>query len=380
MSNDRLIIAAAGSGKTTYIVKDSLLCEEDRVLITTFTEANESAIQGKYYKHYRCIPANVTIQTWFSFLIEHGVRPYQFWSEQVTGMELVTSRSGIKFVGKNGSVQWGEDENFFKHYFNSHMQVYSDKLSKLVIRCNEKSNGAVIKRLERIYSSLYVDEVQDMAGYDLELIKLLLGSQIKIMLVGDPRQVVYLTHHDQKNPKYNGKIQDFITEKCGKLNCAIDNATLNKSYRNPQTICDLSSKLYPALPVCESNKSEKAKDVLFFVNENDILDYCKEINPVQLRLNSKDVRIIPNYPVYNFGDSKGMEFPHILIFPTKDMLAWISNPETVLADTTRARFYVALTRAMLTAAIVVPNDYIETICGIYDWKSNNGDIYGGHCI
>ena len=37
-----------------------------------------------------------------------------------------------------------------------------------------------------------------MAGYDLEIIKLLFGLETNILLVGDPRQVTYHTHDEAK--------------------------------------------------------------------------------------------------------------------------------------------------------------------------------------
>ena len=52
MSN-KLIIAAAGSGKTTHLVEEALKITEGKVLITTYTEANEQEIGskgGKYEK------------------------------------------------------------------------------------------------------------------------------------------------------------------------------------------------------------------------------------------------------------------------------------------------------------------------------------------
>ena len=103
------------------------------------------------------------------------------------------------------------------YYFNSNMDIYTDKLSKLVFRCNENSNGYVIKRLEKIYQHIYIDEIQDMGGYDLSLIKLFMESSIYLTMVGDPRQSVYMTHPDRKYNKYdNGKIIDFVKNECKK--------------------------------------------------------------------------------------------------------------------------------------------------------------------
>ena len=70
MSN-KLIVAAAGSGKTTYLVREALKIKDEKVLITTYTEANEREIRKKFLKCNGFIPDNIRIQTWFSFLIQH---------------------------------------------------------------------------------------------------------------------------------------------------------------------------------------------------------------------------------------------------------------------------------------------------------------------
>ena len=62
-----LIIAAAGAGKTTFLVKKALEISEN-VLITTYTDANEQSIRDKFYEINGCIPSNVTIMPWFSLL------------------------------------------------------------------------------------------------------------------------------------------------------------------------------------------------------------------------------------------------------------------------------------------------------------------------
>jgi len=73
---NKLIVAAAGSGKTSLLVNRALK-QTGNVLITTFTEANEGEIKKKLLERAKCFPKNVVVQTWFSFLLQHGVRPYQ---------------------------------------------------------------------------------------------------------------------------------------------------------------------------------------------------------------------------------------------------------------------------------------------------------------
>ena len=373
MSTNRVFIAAAGSGKTTLIVDEVLANKVEKILITTFTLANEQSIRQKLIKANNGVsPLNVTVQTWFSFLIEHGIRPYRFWNERVSGMQLVATTSGFRFNLKNGRpVYWGE-KDFDKYYFDPNMNVYSDKLPKLVYRCNEQSSGCVIKRLEKIYQHIYIDEVQDMAGWDLELIKLFLKSQISLTMVGDPRQTVYLTHHDNKNSKYAyGKIKEYIQLECAKIQCPIDDTTLRYSYRNAVDICALSSKLFPSYPACTSRLENVNSHMgIYFVKSKNVQKYCETFSPLQLRLR-RDVKIYANAPSMTFGESKGLESKHVLLYPTEDMLKWLCGQKVDLKDKTRAQLYVALTRAFFSVGIVVSNDFLEVMNGIKAWKNSD---------
>lgn len=215
MGANMIVIAAAGSGKTTYLVQEAIKVKNERVLIMTYTQSNEAEIRQKFYECAGRIPANVTIMTWFSFLITHGVKPFQggLFDFSVAGMQLVSSQSGIRFVNNLGiGVPWPEDE-IEKHFFDSTRRVYSDKLSKLAMRCDDKSGGAVIDRIARIFPHVFVDEVQDLAGYDLDILKAIAKSSARLLMVGDPRQVTYLTHHERRYTKYvDGGIVKFLKQ------------------------------------------------------------------------------------------------------------------------------------------------------------------------
>src|SRR4030042_263854 len=95
MANNKLIIAAAGSGKTSYLINEALKIKKDKLLITTYTQANEEEIRKKFFILNKCIPENINIQTWFSFLIKHGVKPYQcyLYDKEVKGLYLRNDQS-----------------------------------------------------------------------------------------------------------------------------------------------------------------------------------------------------------------------------------------------------------------------------------------------
>jgi DNA helicase-2/ATP-dependent DNA helicase PcrA len=314
------------------------------------------------------------VQTWFSFLLQHGVRPYQSVlidqiHDQNLGFYLTSEKSGMKFDAKGNPIifrgrpiYWGEDD-FLKHYFTNSYKIYSDKISKFVCNADKASQGEVISRISRIYQHIFIDEVQDLAGYDLDVIKLLFNAETSVLLVGDPRQVTYLTHHSTKHGKYaDGKIKAFVESELGsKIKCEIDEVTLSVSHRNNQLICDYSARLYPNLPVPKSCECDGCRIVdghlgVFIIKPSQVDRYLQTYNPVQLRWSASS-KVHSKYAVLNFGESKGATMDRVLIYPTKPITEWIKNNANHLTAEGRSKFYVGLTRSRLSSTIVV--DYKE---------------------
>lgn len=386
MNQNKLIVAAAGAGKTTFLVNEALKIKEERVLITTYTQANEAEIRKKIFEVNHCIPPNIIVQTWFSFLLQHGVRPFQggLFEKEITGLILVNSQSGLKAYRfpcedckKNktvkvcskckGPIYYSEDKDFERHYFSKETKIYSDKISKFVYKCNTNSNGAVIERLCKIYSHIFIDEVQDLAGYDLELLKLLFKASSKTLLVGDPRQGTYSTNSSAKNKKFKkAAIINFFEDHSFEIDT--DTTSLTTNYRCNEAICNLSNKLFTDLPPTTSgNNDTTTHDGVFFVREADIDEYLKTYSPVQLRENVK-TEVNANYRVMNFGESKGLSFDRVLIYPTNPILKWLADNNSELAPTSRSKLYVALTRARYSVGIIYNYSDPLTIDGIHKWK------------
>lgn len=338
MSN-KLIIAAAGSGKTTYLIKKALELKDSRVLITTYTEANEAEIRKKI----KILPANITVQTWFSFLLQHGVKPYQghIVNFDIKGMHLVSGQS----------AQYIKEDDIEKHYFDKHHYIYSDKISKLLLKCNSASGGKVLDRLSRIYSHIFIDEVQDLAGYDLEFLKLLFNSKINMMLVGDPRQGTYSTSNVAKNKKFKkSEITHFFEDES--IDIKKDDNLLIINYRSIPSICDFSNLLFPQhSPTSSGNTETTDHDGIFIVRPHDADAYVKQYRAMQLRDSRRKV-VDNEYPIFNFGESKGLSFDRILIYPTEPIIKWLKNSTSNLAPTSRSKLYVAITRARYSVAFV----------------------------
>jgi len=344
------VVASAGSGKTTYLIEEALKIKDRNVLITTYTEANDGEIRNKIVERNRAVPKNVFIQTWFSMLLQHGVRPYQgyFIGEDITGMHLAQGQS----------ASYIKESDVKKHYFDSKFRIYSDKLSKFFLKCNEASKGKVISRLSRIYSHIFIDEVQDLAGHDLELVRLLCSSSINVILVGDPRQGTFSTSNSKKNKKYRRSALLQYFEEKPIVDLTIQDNLLVTNHRSLQVICDLADSLFPEFGRTTSGNSTAGNHAgIFLVRPGDVEKYLSSFSPVILR-DSKRTSVSPTMPVMNFGASKGLTFDRVLIYPTKPIVDWLKNNENDLAPVSRSKLYVAITRARYSVAFVY--DYSDS--------------------
>lgn len=360
MTNE-LIIASAGSGKTTFLINKTLSIPENSILITTYTESNAQEIKNKFIELVGCVPPNVHISTWFSFLIKHCIKPYQtiLFDHKIKGLLLVNEKSGIRYTDPRSGrkIPYAEADNFDKFYFTKNKRIYSDKVAKLAIRVNKETNNKILNRITEIYDYILIDECQDLAGYDLEILKTFAQSELNLSLVCDPRQVTYLTHNSTKYKKYrNGLLKEFITAECSRLGFTIDDTSLSESYRCNKPICDFANMLYPDHSQCGSKQSTiTVHDGIFMISKDKVNGYLEKYNPVQLRWNSLTKNTNSEFSIANFGQSKGLTFERVLIYPTKGMLGWIKDNTISIGKFSyeaRAKFYVGLTRAKYSVGIV----------------------------
>ena len=339
MLSNRAVIAAAGSGKTEAIIEEALSLDSGRVLILTFTNENQRQILARLKTKSGIVPRFVSVMGWFSFLINEGARPYQ---SAMTGE--VGRLGGLNFVGRRSRFTRRDS---LKYFMDRNSDLYRDGVSDFVCRVNKNSEGRVIRRIESAYSAIFVDEFQDLVGYDLEFIDLLLQSSVPILLVGDPRQHTYSTNLGQKNKKYQGEgILDWLKER----NAYCDVSVLCESHRCNQELCDFADDLFPSLPRTTSlNHDDEEHRGVFVVDRSEVEEYVKKWNPVILRRSrSNDTG---GLPAINIGVAKGSTFERVLVFPSKTMLKYVRERD-LSSFKDKARLYVAVTRARHSVAFV----------------------------
>lgn len=355
----KLILACAGSGKTTSIVRECLQNTESKIIVT-YTIENYESIKSKFVEINGCVPSFVTVFTWYSFLLREYIRPYRNYltEHKIKGVLMVQSQSNKKVGFKGKHYYISEDKNFESFYFTTENRVYTDMISKLAHRCLNINNNSVMKRLKLRASKFYFDEIQDLEGYDLELLKSMMENQIPILMVGDTRQKTYSTHHENKNSKYSSDIRGYMENECKDL-CEIDSTSLNVSHRCNSDIITLASKIYPDFV---ESKSDQVYSVdhqgIFFIAQSDVESYLQKYKPVQLR-DSKRTAINECYSFRNFGISKGLTFDRVLIFPTEKQANWVIQGALMDKEQTKSRLYVAITRAKYSVTFVLADNVFK---------------------
>lgn len=153
---------------------------------------------------------------------------------------------------------------------------------------------------------------------------------------------------------------------------SIEETTLVKSHRCPRCICDFASLIMPQYPEMKSVKENSQQEHCLLIKNCDVGNYVDRFNPVALIWNNKALKNIhPNIKQrYNMGEVKGLDFPNVIVYPTENMLTWINNTTKQLADETRAKLYVAVTRAEITIGIIVPDDFCLPSESILQFWSN----------
>lgn len=352
---NKVIIACAGSGKTHDLVKKALSGSDRRIAIVTYTNNNTREIIKRFGELNGGVPKHVDIATWFGFLLRNGARPYQrsrYADQRIESLLFVNSQS-TRGVAENDTR---------RYYFASGNLIYSDKIARFVLECEAASGQRVTARLRQIYTDVFIDEFQDLAGWDLNLVEMLLRSGIRIMLVGDPRQHIYSTNPSRKNKQYLGiKVVELIQKWESKGLCQI--VPMSGTRRCNQAICDFANGLWPGMEDMIALTDVRTQhDGVFRVAPSAVEDYVRRFRPQVLRHQWR--KKAPPYEQLglNFGVAKGMQCGRVLIVPTVPIKKYLKTGELKHVEKGKDRLHVAITRAFHSVAfvydgpsVVVPN-------------------------
>ena len=226
-----------------------------------------------------------------------------------------------------------------RYYMNSGAKLYHNRLAKLLEIMNVQS--LLNQRLEKYFENIFIDEVQDFAGHDFNLLMNICKININIILVGDFFQHTFDTSRDGVVNRNLHKDLSVYQSRFTKVKIKIDSQTLSHSYRCSPTLCDFVTEKV-GIPI-SSHREDETKICL--IEDMSIMEekfHCN--NTVKLFYQSHN-----KYSCYsqNWGASKGEDHYHdVCIVLNKNSYDLFKLGELhKLNPQTRNKLYVACTRA-----------------------------------
>ncbi|WP_048686598.1 AAA family ATPase [Lactobacillus gasseri] len=368
-----IYLAKAGTGKTTFItsgLKEQF--KNKNVLFITYTRQNTENLKDKLqissisFKDYEVL-------TFYQFLERELIAPYKLSIREnlelnydISGLYFRNSKeiNNSKYIKKKSSAFWQSESG----------ALFGDKLSALLI---EKRNQLVfenaVKRLEKFYDYIVIDEFQDIVKPELKILQKL-GAQIyrtsslKLILVGDLYQSCVEKTSLKISPydKFTSNMSEerFVRDKLGLKTryFDIDNRKLKSSYRVPPKVCEfVKSVLGIDIQSKNTNILGEVKYIddsklVYLINSEDckLLTYDKrQKDKIRDKFNADESKMI------NYGFSKGMEYTNVIIFLTSTLTnALKRNDLSSMSVVIKNKFYVALTRTKGNVYLV-PYNFIK---------------------
>lgn len=322
-----IILAVAGSGKTTLIVDELNL--NKRFLIITYTINNNNNLKESIIKKFGYFPENIDLQTYYNFLYSFCFRPFLAYKIRPTGIYFENPPDWTNRLPRNS----------LKYYLSSDGRLYHNRIAKMLNVYNVDND--VVLRLEKYYDCLMIDEVQDFAGHDFNLLKTIATANIEMKFVGDFYQHTFDTSRDGNtninlHTNYDNFKKEFV-----QMGVDINDKYLNKSYRCSPSVCDF---IKGSLGIeISSHKTEDS--VVYFIEKIKIIDEIyNNYNIVKLFYKESY-----KYNCYaaNWGDSKGQNcYNDVCVVLNKTTTDYYKKDKLFkLNPVSKNKFYVACSRA-----------------------------------
>ncbi|MDG1154249.1 MAG: UvrD-helicase domain-containing protein [Alphaproteobacteria bacterium] len=339
----KIILSVAGSGKTEYAIKKINL--EDKFLLLTYTDNNYLNLKERIVKKFGYLPNNVKIYKYYSFLYNFFFKPLLFYSFPA---------KEIDFNSRAGKYIKGTDDKYFINPINN--KLYSYRMSKLLL---DRVKDDCIKRLNKYFDYIIVDEVQDFSANDFNFLEIFCNSTDNVLFIGDFYQHTYDSSTDGMVKKNLYKCSDKYIKELKKFGLSIDVTTLQKSYRCSSSVCKFIEK---KLGIDIKSHNEKDSEIRLVENEKEIDNIMKNGEIVKLFFQKHyEYGSFSN----NWGNSKGCDcYNDVCVILNNTTTKFFPCELKSLSPNNKSKLYVAITRAK-------NNVYFVKESQIKKYKSNN---------
>lgn len=323
-----VIFAVAGSGKTTHIVKS--LSREKRSLVVTYTIANYENLYRKIIQKFGGDwPENIVLMRYFSFLYSFCYKP--FLSDEIKARGIIYEDNPNRYARQT-------DRSYF---LTNNGYLYSNRLSFILEKKQVISD--IQDRIVRYFDEFIVDEVQDIAGRDFNLLEKLMETNVSQLFVGDFYQHTFDTSRDGNVNSKLFESKANYEKRFADKGFIVDNTTLINSWRCSPAICKyITDNLGIEI---HSNRTEEDDTSILLVSD-----------PGQIQHIIADQRIVKlhyqkgasfGFNHFNWGETKGEDQHNdVCVYLNKTTAkAYSSGKLLSLKPATRNKLYVAITRA-----------------------------------
>ena len=321
-----VVFAVAGSGKTTRIIQQ--LNENRRYLLVTYTEANRDNLRRKIIERFGHFPANIALCTYFKFLHGFCYRPFLRSKKNTKGLTFQPPPTFPRYPLTNE-----------RRFISSGRRLYSNRLAKFIAQT--ETVPLVVARIEKYFDALYVDEVQDFAGHDFNLLLQLVVAKVECQFVGDFYQHTYDTSRDGN---VNARLFEDYAAYRAKFKSAgmqVDLESLKTSRRCSKSVCDFITEKI-GIPI--QSDSERITNVKFEDDEVAVQKIYDDSSTVKLFLKEHH-----KYSCYseNWGASKGVDrYQDVcVVLNPANVKAWKAGSFKHINEETKNKLYVACSRA-----------------------------------
>lgn len=346
-------LSVAGFGKTYWICHEALrLVRSDscaRILITTFTNENIDTITKELKKQNGgMLPDRITIVSWYRFLLRDWIRPYQ---SAFPGIGINTIRS---FNYNRNPRMFGFSKADVERYVDSQGDVWKDHASELAFEIEKKSGRGSSERIARMFRYIFIDEIQDFMGYDINLVESLLARDIGFACVGDEKQSTLQTHYTNKNKKTTcANIRTWAKRQEAMGRLSVQEESMSRRFNSD--ICSFANAVSPGgMVMTTCMKESTGHDGVFCISRDSVMPYVGKFKPNVLRYNNTIETM--NLPAMNFGESKGDTYERVLVFINGPIEKFLTKKTPFSSP---AKYYVGVTRPRDSLAFVV--DDLSTI-------------------
>ena len=343
----QVILSVAGSGKTSFIINN--LDINSKAIIISYTIANTENIKSRVIDKFGYLPKNIKIFTYFSFLFSFCFKP--LFSRKLE----IENNMRVKGITYKSNPNFKIPKSSISHYISSNCYVYSNRLSKLIMKIDSKNE--VFSRLENYFDAIYIDEIQDFGGNDFNFITNFSKLNMKVIFVGDFYQHTFDTSADGNTNKSLFLDYDKYIAKFKNSGFNVDTTSLSKSYRCTSIVCDFITQ---SLGITIYSNNSKNSKILEIDDSNRIKELlsCKKTVKLFYQEHQK-------FYLYsnNWGNSKGLDcYNDICIILNKKSYKLYKEDKLIeLPSVTKNKLYVACTRSKNDIFFVSENNFLKNI-------------------